>query len=158
MCDNQELVNEIKSDILHFFNEYNLTNYMDMTSALIDLLANTREINLSRGKREIWSGAVVVAIARVNFLFDKNRSNSIEMNDICVFFNTKKTSVGNKASMISQKLNIGLADSRFSDSEVLNSFKDVSDSAKKGMAAICTSLAGARNRALFHDMVDAFKL
>lgn len=150
-------VDEIRNETSRFLKENNLIDYLQIASTLIELLANSKKINLTRGKIEIWSGAIIVVIARVNFLFDKNRRQSIEMNDICIFFDTKKTSIGNKASMISETLEIGLADSRFSDPEVLDSFKNVSENAKKGMATFSKSLSGARNRALLHDMVGLLK-
>ncbi len=154
MCDT---VKKIRTETTRFLTDNYLKDYLQIASDLIDYLTNTKEINLSRGKIDIWSGAIIVVIARVNFLFDKNRSNSIELNDICVFFNTKKTSIGNKASKISELLNIGLGDRRFSDPEVFDSFKDVSENAKKSMATASKSLFGARNRALLYDMVGLLK-
>ncbi len=76
---------------------------------LYDTLGRKRKINISRGKKEIWAASIIYAIARLNFLFDKANSNYITADTICDYFNTRKSTVGSKATQIEDacKLTVG---------------------------------------------------
>ncbi len=76
---------------------------------LCDTLGRKRKINISRGKKEIWAASIIYAIARLNFLFDKANSNYITADTICDYFNTRKSTVGSKATQIEDacKLTVG---------------------------------------------------
>lgn len=68
-----------------------------------------KKINLSRGRKEIWAASIVYAIARLNFLFDRENSNYITTDTICNYFNTRKSTVGNKATQIEEVCNLTIA-------------------------------------------------
>lgn len=73
---------------------------------LSDALGRKKKINISRGRKEIWAASIIYAIARLNFLFDKENSNYITADTICNYFNTRKSTVGNKATQIEEVCNL----------------------------------------------------
>lgn len=80
-----------------------------------------RNYIITGGKKEIWASAVVYVIARVNFLFEKTSPNHLSPDQICAFFDTKKSTVSSRASEIEKACKIqmgheGLCDQSISDS------------------------------------------
>ncbi|MBW1785146.1 MAG: SEC-C domain-containing protein [Deltaproteobacteria bacterium] len=67
---------------------------------LCDRIAVTHGLDINRGRGDIWAASIVYAIARLNFLFDPESEISLTADDICRFFGTKKSTVGNKAGSI----------------------------------------------------------
>ncbi len=92
---------------------------------LCDKLGRIRKLDITRGKNEIWAASIVYVIARVNFLFDKANTNFITSDIICDFFDTKKTTIGNKAITIEKTLNIGIGDTNYCTTEIIESFSFV---------------------------------
>ena len=92
---------------------------------LCDKLGRIRKLDITRGKKEIWAASIVYVIARVNFLFDKANNNFLTSDIICDFFNTKKTTTGNKATTIEKALNIGIGDTNYCTTEIIESFSFV---------------------------------
>ncbi len=92
---------------------------------LCDKLGRIRKLDITRGKNEIWAASIVYVIARVNFLFDKANTNFITSDIICDFFDTKKTTIGNKATTIEKTLNIGIGDTNYCTTEIIESFSFV---------------------------------
>lgn len=108
--DKKERLNEIKALIESFSSQY-LSN--ELTGYVINLcnrLGRKRTISITRGKPEIWAASIVYAIARLNFLFDTENPNYITADTICEFFNTKKSTTGNKATQIEKDCNIRLGE------------------------------------------------
>lgn len=68
------------------------------------------DLNLSRGRPEIWAAAIVTIIARLNFLFDKADPDAITMGDISSFFGTVKSTTGNKATALEKACNLGMCE------------------------------------------------
>ncbi len=88
-------------------------------------LSRTRKLDITRGKKEIWAASIVYVIARFNFLFDKACNNFLTSDVICDFFNTKKTTTGNKATSIEKTLNIGIGDENYCTREIKETFSFV---------------------------------
>jgi hypothetical protein len=92
---------------------------------LCDKLGRIRKLDITRGKKEIWAASIVYVIARVNFLFDKANDNFLTSDIICDFFDTRKTTTGNKATSIEKTLNIGIGDTNYCTTEIIESFSFV---------------------------------
>lgn len=92
---------------------------------LCDKLGRIRKLDITRGKKEIWAASVVYVIARANFLFDKAKNNFLTSDIICDFFDTKKTTTSNKATSIEKALNIGIGDTNYCTTEIIESFSFV---------------------------------
>lgn len=107
---------------------------------VIEKMARKREVPFKRGKLEIWASGVVYAICQINFIFDESFKPFTTPDEICKYFNTKKSTTSNKAANIRKLLNMQVGDEEFSTRLVLNSnVKGVDISETK-------SLNGARNR------------
>ena len=81
----------------------------ELTGFALELWARvcrTRDNSCERGKPEVWAASVVHVIARMNFLYDRSQPGSIHFDDICDYFATKKTTVGNKATQIERRLKL----------------------------------------------------
>ncbi len=102
-------MNEIKELVRSFCEKHLNDELMGYALKLCDTLGRKKQIDISRGRKEIWASSIVYAIARLNFLFDKENQNYITTDTICNYFNTKKSTVGNKATKIEEacKLTIG---------------------------------------------------
>jgi len=108
--DKLERLDAIKKLIQPFYSQYlndELTGYV---MKLCDRLGRKRTISITRGKPEIWAAAIVYVIARLNFLFDKDNPVFITTDTICEFFDTKKSTVGNKATLIEEACNIRMGE------------------------------------------------
>ncbi len=92
---------------------------------LCEDLSNFAKPDISKGKKEIWAAAIVYVIARVNFLFDKESSSHLSADCICEFFGTKKSTTGNKATVIERTVDIFIGDERYCMSEIQNAFSCV---------------------------------
>jgi len=118
--DKKERVNEIKALIEPFAEKYLSDEMTGYVFNLCDRLNRKRTISITRGQPEIWATSIVYVIARLNFLFDKENPNYITPDTICEFFDTKKSTTGNKATQIEKDCNIrmgeeGLCSSHISD-------------------------------------------
>lgn len=97
------------SEMIHSFCRKYLNEELEgYCMKLCDTLARKRKIDISRGRTEIWAAAVVYTVARLNFLFDRANRHYLTVDTICDFFNTKKTTTGNKASLIMDSCNLGI--------------------------------------------------
>jgi hypothetical protein len=92
---------------------------------LCDTLGRSRKLDITRGKKEIWAASIVYVIARVNFLFDTANDDFLTADIICDFFGTKKSTIGNKSTVIEKTLNIGIGDKNYSTAEIAESFSFV---------------------------------
>ena len=80
-------------------------------------------LNIYRGKSEIWAASIVYVIARLNFLFDKDSDDFISVNELCDYFNVKKSTIGNKATQIEKMYNISLGDKKYTKPDIAKSFE-----------------------------------
>ena len=99
---------EIKN-LIHDFCEDCLNSEIEgFCSKLCDTLGRKRKINILRSTSEQWAASIVYVIARLNFLFDQDNEYYITADDICVFFETKKSTTGNKAKQIQKLCNLSI--------------------------------------------------
>jgi len=120
-----EKTKELTELVESFCKQYFPRELTDCALRLCDKLSRIRKLNITRGKKEIWAASIVYVIARVNFLFDKASNNFLTSDIICDFFDTKKTTTGNKATIIEQVLNIGIGDTNYCTAEIIESFSFV---------------------------------
>ena len=118
----------------HLNDEYN-----SYATGLMDRITNMPDLNLSRGRPEIWAAAIVTVIARLNFLFDKADLDAITMEDISTFFGAIKSTVGNKATVIEKACNIDMGEAGLCREEITEAltFYETSE-------GLCTLAAGVR--------------
>jgi len=118
MTDDKMIVRsmEIRKLIQDFCSRYLNEEFEGYSLKLYDELA--RETTITRGKKEIWAAAIVYVIARLNFLFDREHEYFITADTICDFFNTKKSTTGNKATQIEDILDIELGSEGLCSKEI----------------------------------------
>jgi hypothetical protein len=98
--DKKQRLAEISQLLINFCAEYLNEEYEYFCLNLANALSKKRKLEIRRGRAEQWAASIVYAIARLNFLFDKKNSDHITVDDICDFFDTKKSTTGNKATQI----------------------------------------------------------
>lgn len=102
----KEIIGLVESFSAEYLNE----ELAECALRLCNKLGRSRKLDITRGKREIWAASIVYVIARSNFLFDKASDDFLTSDIICDFFNTKKITTGNKATVIEKALNISIGD------------------------------------------------
>lgn len=120
-----ENIKEIKDLVETFCERYFTEELTTCSVRLCEKLGRIRKLDITRGKKEIWAASIVYVIARLNFLFDKANSNFLTADIICDFFDTKKTTTGNKATSIEKALDIGIGDTNYCSTEIIESFSFV---------------------------------
>jgi hypothetical protein len=102
-------------------------DYLLLCEKLIRRLGQEKEVPFQRGKIEIWAAAVVHAIGSMNFLFDDSFEPHVTAGQICEYFQTKRSSVSNKARVINEMIGLYSFHPEFSTGsmEALNPFKNV---------------------------------
>lgn len=93
--------------------------YKALSIKLVEKLGRKHDIPFKRGKLEIWASAVIYALGQINFLFDKSFNPYSTPDEICNYFDTKKSTVSNKAYKIREMLNLGHYDEEFSTKYLL---------------------------------------
>ena len=63
---------------------------------LCHTLGRKRKLDIRRSKSEQWAASIIYVIARLNYLFDSKNDFHITPDDICNYFNTNKSTTGNK--------------------------------------------------------------
>ena len=117
-----ERLNEIKEMIqsfcdLHFTDE--LTGY---AFKLCDKLGRKRTSVITRGGKEIWAASIVYVIARLNFLFDPKSETHITPDIICDHFETRKSTIGNKATQVEKACGLGLGAEGYCNPAITDAF------------------------------------
>jgi len=92
---------------------------------LLEKLTRERTYSITSGRIEIWASAIIWVIARLNFLFDSQNPNNISTDTICDFFDTKKSTVGNKATDIEKACKIRMGEEGLCNSEISDSLSFV---------------------------------
>lgn len=117
----------IQSQIKHllegFCSKYLDSELQSYSLYLFETIIKKSLLNIYRGKSEIWAASIIYVIARLNFLFDKDRDNYISVNDLCDYFNVKKSTIGNKATQIEKMHNISLGDKKYTKPDIAKSFE-----------------------------------
>ena len=96
--------------------------YTDLALKLCEKIGRMGKLSIQRGRPEIWAAAIVYAVARINFLFDPTNEVYLTADEICDFFGTKKSTVGNKAGQIQKTCDVWIGDSEFSNPEIAEMF------------------------------------
>jgi len=98
-----EQIEKIKGMIRAFGKAHLDTDLTGYVLELLDRIQAEPTLSLKRGRPEIWAAAMVYVIARLNFLFDRESEYHLTTDTICDFFNTRKSTTGNKATFIEQE-------------------------------------------------------
>lgn len=88
--------------------------YFELCEKLIKKMGRKREVPFKRGKLEIWASAVIYAVGSINFLFDKSFEPYISSKQVCEYFDTKLTTVSNKARVIKEMFDLSHFSPEFS--------------------------------------------
>jgi len=104
---------EVKALVQRFGAERLHDSYTGYALRLCDAVAASDELNLRRGRLEIWAAAVVYAVARLNFLFSDEIENHLSAAELCAWFGVKKQTAANKAARIADALELFHDDRRF---------------------------------------------
>ncbi|MDR2545016.1 MAG: DUF6398 domain-containing protein [Methanobrevibacter sp.] len=102
-----------------FAEEYIDDEYKELSNKLVKKLGRKHDVPFKRGNLEIWASAVIYALGQINFLFDKSFEPYLTPDDICDYFNTKKSTVSTKAKKIRDTVNLGHHDKEFSTNRML---------------------------------------
>ena len=111
---------EIIEMVTSFCDENLNEEYADLAIKLVEKMGRKHNVPFKRGRLDIWASAVIYCLAQVNFLFDKSFEPYISADDICNYFGTKKSTVSQKASKISDMFNLEPFDKEFSTKELLD--------------------------------------
>lgn len=117
----------IKSQIKHlmegFCSKYLDSELQSYSLNLFETIIKKSLLNIYRGKSEIWAASIMYVIARLNFLFDKDSDNFTSVDELCDYFNVKKSTIGDKATQIEKMYNISLGDKKYTKPEIAKSFE-----------------------------------
>ncbi len=122
MDEKIDTINKIEEMIHTFCQKYLNEELEGYALKLCGTLARKKKIDINRGKVEIWAAGIVYVIARLNFLFDKENNPYIPVDTIGNFFNTKKSTTGNKASLIMDVCNLGIGAAGYSSKAISDMF------------------------------------
>jgi hypothetical protein len=107
--DKKTTLTEVK-DLITAFAEKNLSSEEKAICIHIwEKLARKQKIDLTRTKSNIWAAATIWAFCRANFKYEEG----ITLDKLCSFFDTKKSTVGNKASDICKMFKIDFFNPEF---------------------------------------------
>jgi hypothetical protein len=109
---------EIRKLVVSFCVEHLNEELQSYALKLCDKLGRKRTISIASGKKEIWGASIICVIARLNFLFDPENKLFLSADTICDFFETKKSTVGNKATQIEKACDLGIGAEGFCNSEI----------------------------------------
>jgi hypothetical protein len=87
--------------------------YAQLCRRLAAALCRKRPSPLLTGKIEVWACAIVYALGRVNFLFDKTQTPHLRADELCALFGVGKNTAAAKAKLIQGALNMGFLDPRW---------------------------------------------
>jgi len=96
-----------------FCNQHLNAEYADLCRTLAGALARKRPSPLLQGDPNTWACAILYAIGRVNFLFDKTQSPHLSADELCSLFGLSQNSVSTKASKIMKMMGMFQLDPRW---------------------------------------------
>jgi len=106
-------------DMVESFSQEHINKeYGELCSNLVKKMGRKHDVPFKRGKIEIWASAVIYAIGQINFLFDASFEPYVSPDEICDYFNTKKSTVSSKAKIIRDMFNMGYFDEEFSTKDI----------------------------------------
>ena len=86
--------------------EHLTDEYADLCRKLCAALARRRPSPLARGRVDIWAGAILYTIARVNFLFDPSQEPHMRADELCAAVGVSKNTASAKSTQIMDMLDI----------------------------------------------------
>lgn len=95
--------------------------YADLCRDVIVKLGRKRPSPLVRGSLTIWAAGVVYAVGQLNFLFDRSQSPHASADQLSEWLGVKKTTMANKARMVSDLLRLSPLDGQFMRRELADS-------------------------------------
>jgi hypothetical protein len=117
-----ERLNEIKRLMQSFCNLHFTDELTGYAFKLCDKLGRKRTPVITRGGKEIWAASIVYVIARLNFLFDPRSETHVTADVICDHFETKKSTIGNKATQIERACGLGLGAEGYCNPAITEAF------------------------------------
>ena len=90
---------------------------------LFDSIIQNPLMDISRGSPKIWAASIVYIIARLNFLFDDENEEFISYDELCDYFDVKKSTIGSKATLIEKTYGIVFADKNYTKPSIRKSFE-----------------------------------
>src|SRR3990172_14457 len=96
-----------------FFSQHLNDEYCDLCRKLAAALARKRPSPLQQGDSNTWACAIVYAIGRVNFLFDKTQSPHLSAKELCSLFGLSQSTVSAKAGKIMKMMSTFQLDPRW---------------------------------------------
>jgi len=91
--------------------------YKKLCLILMNDICDYDEDFFNRGKENIWAASIIWAIGSVNFLTDKTFEPYATLSDICNYFDTKTSTVGQKAGKLRDMFDIDYFNSRYQREE-----------------------------------------
>lgn len=122
MSEKSNAAKEITVLVESFCRQYFDEELTACAHRLCETLSRKCKLNIARGRKEIWAAAIICIIARQNFLFDKANPCFLTVETICDFFDTKKTTVNNKARLVEDACDIGFAEPDYCTREIGEAF------------------------------------
>jgi len=114
---------KLKRSVSEFGSQRLNDTYTEYALRLCDHIADSDMLKITRGRSDIWTAAIVYAIAQLNFLFSSDTPNHLTPDELCNFFGVKKTTTSAKASKIRTTLDIYHDDDRFCAPHITRLFK-----------------------------------
>ena len=96
-----------------FSAEHLNTDYAHLCRMLVAALARKRPSPLLQGDPRTWACAIVYAIGRVNFLFDKTQIPHLTASQLCSLFTLNQSTVSAKAGKIMKMMDMFPFDPRW---------------------------------------------
>ncbi len=113
---------EISKKLFEFCKKYLNEEYFSYAEKLLQNLCRKRKFDITKGRTDILAAGIMTAIARLNFLFDKNSSNYISQDDLCAFFQTNKSTTGSKALQIMDLCKLHIGEEGYCSQEITDTF------------------------------------
>jgi hypothetical protein len=109
---------ELTSD---FCKQHLNDEYRDLCEKLIKKMGRKRDVPFTRGGLEIWAASVIFALGSINFLFDRSSTPYVTRDKLCAHFDSKKSTVSQKAGAIRDMFKMTYWDEDFSTSAMRKS-------------------------------------
>ena len=99
---------------VNFCDKFLNEEYAKLSEKLIRKMARKRDIPFLSGQMKIWAAAIIYALGRINFLFDKSLDLHTSADEICTYFGTSKSTTSQKAKYIIDMFRLRYWDKDFS--------------------------------------------
>ena len=91
--------------------------YRKLCLILLNDICDSDEDFFKRGKEDIWAASIIWAIGSVNFLSDKTFEPYATLSEICNYFDTKTSTVGQKAGKLRDMFDMNYFNDRYQREE-----------------------------------------